>query len=587
MELTASIDPPVEPCTMQTPPATPTIPWPFVVDQSESRLIPSLAAAAQTHDPDEILVRAAVLMYGVFNYRAQNPNDPNYQPVDYWLALATADLSVTGRAAYTAFQGVPVTDAGLAAGTSARLLAEQAVSADPAVLADSVAAVLDRAYAVAWALRGPAAQQPAARASLGWIAVSGEDDKPHRPVNQSPPPFEQYEVAVTTHGVTVQTRFFIASAVEPAPLPIAPAARALPPDRVPAIPPGHEVILFLHGHSSGAEEALELIPHLHRAGLDRGTRYSVVCVDLPNNGYSEPFDHTLVAPSAATSFPGGLFDHGPILTPILDYIEDFVVAFVETLDQITPVVTRYAGTIGGSLGGNLGLRLGRRNFTGASPLAPWLNAGIVSWSPASVWDPMVQDEVKRHAPEHCRDMWDKVEDAGSRVGYFYEVYDKPVLDVIVPYTQPELWYRDDWQPCKRFHIGASRIARQEIYNPSFRRWHWRVAGEQLIYSHVDRVDHEDPTSPRRYEFNLTRDLLVSGQLDNYIGSDIFDATRNLASLMVNTPGASLFLNDTGHSIHVERPQYFAGQIVSFLLAGAPAVPPPPTDVSYLVPLLLG
>jgi hypothetical protein len=127
--------------------------------------------------------------------------------------------------------------------------------------------------------------------------------------------------------------------------------------------------------------------------------------------------------------------------------------------------------IGGSLGGNLGLRLGRRDLTAD----PWLEAGIVSWSAASVWKPMVQDLVKRTGPDHCRQRWDEAETTLFRAAYFSEVYDQKISDIFVPKTQPELWYRDGWEPCKTFHIQEARIARQEIYNANFRRWHWRVA----------------------------------------------------------------------------------------------------------------
>ena len=153
----------------------------------------------------------------------------------------------------------------------------------------------------------------------------------------------------------------------------------------------------------------------------------------------------------------------------------------------------------------------------------------------------------------------------SRWDYFNEVFDRTVLPLIVPHTQPELWYRDGWQPCKDLHIRGSRMARREIYNANFRQWHWRVAGEQLIYSHVDRMDHEDASSPFRYALNKVRHLLVGSAEDNYSGSNIFDATMHLAGLMVTTPGRSLLLRETGHSVHFERPAFFAGQIVSFLL----------------------
>jgi hypothetical protein len=347
--------------------------------ESEERLIPALREAAKTQNPYKILARAAAAFHGALGL---NP--------DLMLAYALADLAVTGRESYKQLQSNPLNEPSLREVTRA-LLANSSVQATPAEVASAVNSALDRAYGVAWALRGPAAQRAEARASLSllpgfstavWIAVSGEDDKPHRPVNVPPPPYEQYEIPVTvavgavgaTQPFTIQTRFFIASAVEdPAPAAIPPSTRALPPDPVPKIPDGHNVILFLHGHSSGAEEALAIIPHILAAGRVRGTKYSVVSIDLPNNGYSESFDHTKIAAWEATTYPAGIFDHStPIQTPILDFIENFIVAFVDALELKTPFKNRFAGVIGGSLGGNLGLRLGRR------PLAanPWLGVSF-------------------------------------------------------------------------------------------------------------------------------------------------------------------------------------------------------------------
>ena len=119
---------------------------------------------------------------------------------------------------------------------------------------------------------------------------------------------------------------------------------------------------------------------------------------------------------------------GPILTPILDFIEDFVVAFVDALDQITPVKSHFAGVIGGSLGGNLGLILGRR------PLAanPWLNASIVSWSPASVWPPKVK--LTKLGPQALPGTVVLPEETDYRIMYFREVYDKNIT--FVGLTQP-------------------------------------------------------------------------------------------------------------------------------------------------------
>ena len=190
---------------------------------------------------------------------------------------------------------------------------------------------------MAWALRGPLAQRAALRAPLGWIAVSAEDDTPHRPVNMPAPPFEQYEVQVRVpHAggeVALWTRFFIACADNAPSAAVPVQRRKAPDDPVPFIPAYHELLLFVHGHSSGAEEALDLIPHLLQEGLRQGRRYAVMSFDLPNNGYSETFDHPSIWAPDATSFPTLTNRNAPIATPILDFIEDFIVAFVDAVED--------------------------------------------------------------------------------------------------------------------------------------------------------------------------------------------------------------------------------------------------------------
>ncbi len=596
----------------------------FAQPGAEGRLVPTLREAARTHDAREILIRSAVMLYAA-RHRGKVPALPT---ADEALANALADLAVTGRAAWNSFRVQAPNEKTLVPEVTQRL-AQLHSSASSADVASAVSAALDRAYSVALALRGPY-PQTSERSALGWIAVSGEDDPPHRPVNVGSPPYPQYEIPVTVGGVSLQTRFIVASppspqqpntsAARPASEPLrtkemftvsappprmAPpgmlsvprisvpvvsqggspadksperAKRSIPSEAVPVVPQGNQVILFIHGHSSSAEEALDIIPSLHEEGQKRGTRYSIVSLDLPCSGYSTMFDHTKVSglESDKTTFPGGIFDHGPIRTPVLDFIENFIVAFVDALDRVTPIKSRFAGIIGGSLGGNMGLRLGRRDLN----THPWLKSGIVSWDPASVWTPMVQDEVKRHAPEHCREKWNEPELDSSRVNYFKEVFDGEIYDaqgkrhefqeavssILMGATQPQMWYRDNWGngTCKALHIRQCRASRHEIYNEGFRRWHWRVAGEQLIFSHLDRVEHGNGRTPLRYELNHARQLLAAGERDNYRFSNIYDATRQLAHLMKNTPGRSLFLRETGHSIHVERPRFFAGEIVKFL-----------------------
>ena len=256
----------------------------------------------------------------------------------------------------------------------------------------------------------------------------------------------------------------------------------------------------------------------------------------------------------------GRNDREPIRTPVLDFIEDFVIAFVDALDQITPITDRFSGVIGGSLGGNLGLRLGRR-----SPMPAWLDKGIVSWNAASVWDAMVNDHIKSQAPGKCMNNWQASEFDDSRRDYFHEVYDTVVIPIVLPLTQPELWYRPGWQPCKRLHIAGSRLARREVYSANLRKWHWRVAGEQLIFSHVDRVDRWDNTSKPTLRAQC-RQAPADRERSRTTSSGRTSTTPrgSWPRLMTATPGTGLFLSNTGHSVHFERPRFLAGEIVDFL-----------------------
>ena len=270
MRDTPAIQPlPDEPC-LPLPSTSIAPPSALIQPGSESRLIQSLRDAAKQKKPLEILARAAVAHHQFLP-----------QPGGASLGNALADLAVSGREAYKAFKIAPVSDAALVAATTTKMAAEH-VSATPQEIVTAVGLALDRAYAVAWALRGPAPHREVARSALGWIAVSAEDDTPHRPVNVAAPSMtvqngrtiaiEQYEIPVTVGSVTVQTRFFIASAGQyTARKPLrhvgGSAPRALPTDPTPQFPDDHRVILFLHGHSSSADEALPVIPDILKAGL--------------------------------------------------------------------------------------------------------------------------------------------------------------------------------------------------------------------------------------------------------------------------------------------------------------------------------
>jgi len=125
----------------------------------------------------------------------------------------------------------------------------------------------------------------------------------------------------------------------------------------------------------------------------------------------------------------------------------------------------------------------------------------------------------------------------------------------------------------------SRIDRYETYDQNFRRWHWRLGMEQLQFSQQIPRPGSNPSEPL-YLSNTKRMLLLCGMSD--FGGDLCQDTRDVAPKMEMTPGKALFLKDTGHSIHNERPNYLARQIVDFVDAGSSAHAA--TSVSASAPL---
>jgi pimeloyl-ACP methyl ester carboxylesterase len=546
MRLTGEIDPPyVEGWTR--PPAAPR-PHPDLLDRqgtrvprlarsplvypdSEGRLSRELRDLARRADPFDNLVRAAVEF-------CRAPTST--------VATAMADLAVTGQRAYERFAAHPVAESALVAAVSS------AFDGSAVDIDDAVRTTLDRVYSVAWALRCPDPEVRARlRPALGWIAVSGEDDAPGRPVNAASLPHEQFDIDVACGDHVIRTRGVIALPESRRTELPEPPFRTLPLPREPVIPSGHDVILFLHGHSSCCEEAADLIGSLLAETTARGRRVAVVAFDLPSNGYSAMIDHTDIAPPATTKFDPLPFGRSHATCPLLDFLDEFVIAFIDALDARTPVKDRIAAVIGGSLGGNLGLRLAEHGDIS------WLSA-VVSWSPASVWTTFNHDLVKGIALRAVQGRMVEEERDETRANFFRQSYDSPVGPG--QRTQPEHWYRDGWDGAAEL-IESGRWARREVYNREFRRWHWRVALEQLLFSHHNT---DTPDRAPRYESNSTPTLLAAGAADNFPFSRIYSATRRLAVLMTHTPGTTLFVKDTGHSIHNERPGLLATQIADFL-----------------------
>ena len=142
--------------------------------------------------------------------------------------------------------------------------------------------MLDRAYGVVWALRAHQNRQLYLRPVnnvFGWIAVSGEDDPPHRPVNVPTAPFRAFDLDVKVGNVTVRTRYAVISKSTQITSRITgpwEGIRDLPPEVKPVVPPGEEVILYLHGHSSRLEECLDLAPQLWKPSGSKSSQ-TILC----------------------------------------------------------------------------------------------------------------------------------------------------------------------------------------------------------------------------------------------------------------------------------------------------------------------
>jgi hypothetical protein len=519
--------------------------------RSHARLIAPLRAAAQLRDAEQILVRAAAER--VRSFRTGDPSDQ---------VRALADLAVTGRAAYEDFRKLAPTHDSLRAAAKAAIADGSFGLTLPPVdveLDAAVDAVLNRAYLTAWALRGPTAYRVANRWKLGWIAVSGEDDAPHRPVNVPSAPFPQADLSFSVPSpsgpIPITVRYMVA-APQPG-LDDGPVfeARTVPPETLPRIPDG-DIALYLPGHGSRLEEALDLALPLQAEAHARGRALTVISLDMPSAGYSSRFDHTRVAPAAASQ-------HN-VAYPGLDFYEESIVAFVAELDRRQPgVANRFVAVMGGSLGGNMSLRLARRD----PARFPWLH-NVVAWSPASIWESwgpaeifpqpgQYFDFVKHEAVRMTRDRMSENEGDGTRESFLDQVFGPPLAG-----AQPvaERWYREGWEPCRSLYIDGSTRMMDEVYGPEQRRFHWRIAHEQLIFSHRD----PDPgASVPRYATVRAHLMLASGAADNNFPEFIFKNTREVGAAMGHVC-KTLFIADTGHSIHDERPRWFAGQIAAFL-----------------------
>jgi hypothetical protein len=315
--------------------------------------------------------------------------------------------------------------------------------------------------------------------------------------------------------------------------------------------------------------------------------------------------------------PGNILNY-----PVLNFTINFINNFINTLGQrgiINP--KQVLAVMGGSLGGNTSLLLSLdpmpSPFRLENPLAfsaPASAPGggqptIVAWSATSMVAPY--DSAPIIGGSMCciwpisgvGPTWETETDT-TRADYFYNLYFAPTGAGITGLPpDPGMWYRDDWLIDSTSQLNAatsfitqSRFDRYEIYSSLARLWTTAIDTEQAIFSFQANTDVTHATYQPAYQRISARLLLAAGACDDYdnspppvvepppsiptgicaghgVGStgqnplshqDIYGYTHDAANDMRNTAGRTLFINDTGHSIHDERPIFFAQQIYQFL-----------------------
>lgn len=506
------------------------------IGKNEGRLRSDLRIAAAEADPSKSLRLAA------YRYAAGDPV----------FGQAFADLSVTGRRSFEVFRHTKPQEEVCTLAVRERPAALSVVS-----VTDGCHTALDRAYRVANFLRtGQRGDTPAGksrktkeRRELGWIAVSGEDDQPHRPVNVPSSDYPQYDVDVNVtamrsvlfdKNIKVRTRYVIAQ------------SKTANPNS----PGKNLVVISLDLPTSGYTENLNfnVVSPLLDIGHPKWTQLPVPLPVPPGVEFLVPG-----VPSGAFIPPGVPIPdfESTGQTPLLNFIEDFIVNFSNTLEQQNYVNRNsFKAVMGGSLGGNMTFRLGRRSNL------PWPK--FVVWSPASIWSSMGEggDILKHIGPRKAFESADKAAnqpDDGDRAKFFGG-WDEPILPFLIPMAQSDTW-TSDFYPCKLSSVAGARLDRQETYDRWFLAWRWRLGAEQLLYSH----QNTDPaTHLPLYMLNTKPMLLGCGTEDHVAFNDICPSTQRTAPLMLATPGKALFLDKTGHSLDNERRDFWAREIIKFL-----------------------
>jgi pimeloyl-ACP methyl ester carboxylesterase len=483
------------------------------------RLAPELREVAADADPVAALTASAEA-FAAFDASGDAADEEN--------ARALADLAVTGARAYARFAAEPPTEETLA-------------GLGPPTGLDRA---LHRAYRVAWALHGPPSHRASARRELGWIAVSPEDDLPPRPVNVPSTPFSQRDVEVEARfddGTTrrLRARAIIASTESPSEAPVPePLVGSVPDENAAAASIAGDVVLYVHGHSSFSEESAGLAEELIRLRRERDEAFTLVAVDLPGSGYTERVDPLAILARA---------DPARGQDVVLRFLDEFVDSTVDALEDESPGLSdRIVGVVGGSLGGNMAIRLAEQ-----ADERPWVRTAV-AWSPVSIdysWtrakllgggDEGFMDVIKHEAVRRTHHESTEAEDRGARARYFTD-------GVMSVRKQSDYWYREDW-PCGATLVEEGLRQLGEVYDARLRRFHYRLAYEQLVFSHIE-PDDDGELLFRRIDVPL---LVIAGTEDDAVPMKTRFFVDRLAPYL-EMPGRTLFFEETGHAVHSERP----------------------------------
>lgn len=555
-------------------------------DGRPSDFLRAVAGTAKA-DPQLILANAVSLFLGGGSTPIQwgNGTISSPPPPDHGLAIAVAQISVTGREAFDVFANWTPADADLVREYNGNFPDSGFTQAQ---ILDAATSVLDAAYTALWAVRSNDPSWRGQRVTMPWIAVSGFDDTPHRPVNVPTSPYPQYDIQYTVPAaagaVQVTTRYMIASAgtwvgpwedgktsfrnpnptVLGAPAaapPAGPAPRTIPDDN-PFIPNGDKIIIYIHGGGSRAEEAVDMANWFIIEGAAAGEAYTVISFDLPNSAYGSRF--------TVTDVTGTPYDYSQ--GNVLDFELQYIIGFIEQLDAtIGNVKGRIVAVMGGSLGGNTSLLLTGYYDPQDRPylrtivswsvtaMAPSTYLGIISGGAVAAYLEGLQANATKPEPD---------DDHAIEAQYIQNMYASPLSgNPLLPIPpQPIMWYRGgyapngarNWQPCKDESIARSRFDRYEVYSPFEQRWITAIDLEQISFSFQD----QGYTPAPKPDSNL---MLVAGDNDNFFPNAIYNSTIDVArAIRLSAQGKAEFWLDTGHSIHNERPHLFAMEILYFL-----------------------